>query len=98
MKVKISHELYSLIADNDYIKEVHFTKTGAHYFNVNELKVDGVGTGKFYGWLKLEQVFSHEENHRKYYKMVNVANPPALIVQTLSRDEILKTYQLQEQL
>jgi hypothetical protein len=96
-KIKISDELYNLIADNTYIQQVFFTKSGAHYLNVHELKKDGKGTGKFYGHLKLEQVFSHEEANRKYYKMVQVANPPALIVETLNRDQILKLYPLQEE-
>ncbi|HLX54992.1 MAG TPA: hypothetical protein VKR58_13690 [Aquella sp.] len=96
IKSKISDELYNLISDNDYIKEVHFTKANQHYLNVHELKVNGVGTGKFYGYLKLEQVYSHSEGERKFYKMVQVANPPVLIVETVSRDQILKFYWLQE--
>jgi DNA-binding ferritin-like protein len=48
-KVRISDELYNLISDNDYIKEVHFTASGDHFFNVHELQENKRGTGKFYG-------------------------------------------------
>lgn len=93
--LKISEELHDTVDQLDHIKEVYFTKTGAHYFNQHELKEGNKGTGKFYGSLLMEQKFTHSEGDRKFYKMVNKANPVALIVKTLTREEIFALYDKQ---
>jgi hypothetical protein len=79
---------------NENIEEIHFTKTGAHYFNVHELMTEnGKKTGKFYGWLKTEvkevMIKDPRGKAKPTLKLINVENPIALIVETLQRDEVL---------
>lgn len=79
---------------NENIDEVHFTKTGAHFFNKHELFDErGKKTGKFYGWLKTQVkeiiVKDGQGKEKGVLKLVNIANPIAEIVETLTRDEVL---------
>lgn len=79
---------------NENIEQVHFTKSGAHFFNVHELANErGKKTGKFYGWLKTEVkeiiVKDAQGKEKGVLKLVCIANPIAEIAETLTRDEVL---------
>ena len=76
-------DLQNTLRSNKHITEVHFTATGEHYLNKYPLD------GKEYGMLKNEQVFAKIVGERKFFKLQSVATPESLIVQTLSRGEIL---------
>ena len=82
-------ELQHTLRTNKHIEEVHFTGTGDHYFNTHELVTKGKATGKFYGHLKTNHEVSKIVGERKFFKLVSVENPEALIVESLTRDEVL---------
>lgn len=82
-KMKISFDLFDTVDQNEHIQEVYFTKDNQHFFNFHELK------GKKYGSLKTEKVFSHSVGDRKFFKMVQVENKNTLIVETMTREEVL---------
>lgn len=91
--IKISPELYDTVLENAHIEEVHFSADNKHYFNIHELLDirSKRGTGKYYGYLKVEQKsVGVDASNRPIFKMVQVANPEALIVKTLTRSEILE--------
>lgn len=101
----ISQDLHNTVKRGEHIEEVYFTEQGDHYFTKHELvervEVKRNGnvsfadkkTGKFYGSLKVEAktevaiARNGATNTRTY--MAGIANPDALIVLTLSRDEVL---------
>lgn len=91
-KIKISFELWDTVDQNEHIQEVHFTKDNQHFFNKHPL----TETGKTYGFLKVQQVFSHSVGDKKFYKMKQIANPPTEITETLSRKEILSMIPVDE--
>lgn len=82
--MKISYELYDTVEQNEHIQEVYFTKDNTHFLNKHELE------GKFYGRLKVKQVLSHSVGDKKFFKMETIHTPETLIVETLSRKDILK--------
>jgi hypothetical protein len=86
---KISQELRETVAAHPHISEVHFTKSGAHYFNVHEYKGEK-GKGKKYGRMSLKAIHVGNEGDRKLYKNKAVPVESEEIVETLGRDIILK--------
>lgn len=86
-------DLQATLEECLHIEEVYFTDKGDHYFNVHELmqagKKGNVGTGKFYGSFKLEDVVYKTVGERKYYRKTKVHTPHTLITTTLTREEIL---------
>lgn len=76
-------ELQSTLEACEWIKEVHFTKDGNHYFNLHKL------AGKSYGFLRTKQEVAEVRGERKIYKHKSVHTPEAEITQTLSREEVL---------
>lgn len=90
IKSKISEELKATIAAHPHIQDVHFTATGEHFFNTHEHKEKGAKAAKTYGRLKLEAVHVGNEGDRKIYKNQNVPVPETEIVETVSREDILK--------
>lgn len=66
------------------LQEVHFTKTGDHYFEAHEHE------GKKYGHLNLEPRTFSQPDGAKYQKLVHTSAVDAEIVETLSRDEVLE--------
>jgi membrane protein involved in colicin uptake len=91
MARKISKELQDTVKANPHIQDVHFTAKGEHFFDFHELKEKGSGkvVGK-YARLGLEAVHVRNEGDRKIYKNQNVPLEDYKIVETLSREEILK--------
>lgn len=81
--MKISFDLYDTVEQSEHLSEVFFTKDNRHYFNRHELN------GKYYGFLKLEQVKTHAVGDKQFFKMKPVANPETEIVETMTREEIL---------
>lgn len=111
-KIKeVSQDLHDTLESADHIENVHFTKTGDHYFNVHEYverikSKDGTGysnrkTGRFFGHL-LTEVVEETVNLKggaidKQLKVRLTANPKCEIVETLTREEVLAlpTYELE---
>jgi hypothetical protein len=92
---QITQDLHNTLQNSPGIKKVHFNSEGSHYFNVFELKNDqGNGTGDFYGGLKTEvreiSIRDVRGKETQAMRMMNIANPKTLIVETLTREEALK--------
>ena len=83
-------ELQDTMERCPHIEEVHFTAAGDHFFDAHELVIKGKPTGKKYGWLKVNPVLKKVIGERRIFKMEHVANPDALIVESLNRDEVLE--------
>ena len=82
-------DLQNTLITHDHIEEVHFTKNGNHYFQAYDLlDENGKKTGKRYGSLGFDYVNDPKSKENKS-KKINVANPAAEIVETLSREEAL---------
>jgi hypothetical protein len=45
----------------------------------------------------MKHVFSHISGAQKIYKIAQVENPPMLIVASLTREQVIKTYEEQEE-
>lgn len=88
---KISQELKETVATHPHIEEVHFAKSGAHYFHVHEYKGDkgDKKNGKKYGRLSLQAVHVGNEGDRKIYKNRSVPVDAEEIVETIGREGIL---------
>jgi hypothetical protein len=89
-------ELQNTLQQFTHIEEVHFTAKGDHFFNVHEfLEVNRAGknmgkaTGKFYGRFKIEDHEYKRVGERRFYRKVRVHTPEALIIEKLSREEVL---------
>jgi hypothetical protein len=82
-------ELQQTLITCKHIEEVYFTETGEHFFSKHELVDKGKKTGKFYGRLSVEYQEYKTDGTRKYFKPVSIHTPEALIVETLSREEVL---------
>ncbi len=92
---EISEDLYNTLRKSPALKKVHFNSEGHHFFNVFELKdEEGNSTGELYGGLKSEvrEVTIRDTRGKETtaMKVVNIANPRTLIVESLSREEALK--------
>lgn len=90
-------DLQATLREYPHIEEIHFTESGDHFFNVHELtevnkagKQVGKGTGKRYGRFKLEDFCYKTVGERKFYKKVRVHTPETMIVETLTREQVLE--------
>jgi|SRR5579862_534533 len=95
-KIKaITEDLRNTLLTNKSIKKIHFNEIGQHFFNVHELlDEEGEKTGELYGGLKSEIRETTVKDGRgkttTKLKLVGVANPASLIVETLTRAEALE--------
>lgn len=80
----ISTELKETVAKMPHIKQVHFTAKGDHYLVVHETK------GKKYGRHNIDQVKAGTQGDRTLYKNKSVPVAETMIVETLTREQILK--------
>jgi hypothetical protein len=81
-------ELQETLVNNDHIQNVHFAANGDHYFMKHELVKKGKQTDKFYGYLGLQ--YEPTAKDPKLFKPVHVEIPKTEIVETLSREDVLK--------
>src|SRR5690242_2603330 len=88
MARKVSEDLQRTVKANPHIQEVHFTKSGQHFFNAHDYKEKGQVKGK-YGRLGVEAVHVRNEGDRKIYKNEFVPLEEYKIVETLTREEVL---------
>lgn len=91
---EIHPDLRATLEQGENLEQVHFTKTGAHYFNVHEyVEQGGKKTGRLFGFLhtKVVEVATKDSrgNTKSTLKLVTVPNPKAEIVETLTREEVL---------
>lgn len=82
-------ELQDTLETNPHIETVYFTAAGEHYFTAHELLNKGKGTGKFYGYLKVQPVLHKTVGERRIYKQQSVATPNTFISKEMTRDEVL---------
>lgn len=83
-------ELKETLAICSHIEKVFFTATGDHFFTAHELLEKGEGTGKLYGYQKVKPVLQKVIGERRIYKHESVHTPNTLIMETLTRMEILE--------
>lgn len=88
--MKVSFDLWDTIDQSPHIEEVYFSRDNKHFFNKHELD------GKYYGFLKVQQVKSHSVGDKQYFKLKKVANPATEIVETMTREEILDSVPMEE--
>ena len=92
---EIHPDLRNTLELNEHIEQVHFTKTGAHFFNVHEyVNEKGQKSGKLYGYLLTEvrevAVKGDRGKDTTMLKLVTMPNPKTEIAYTLTRDEVLE--------
>lgn len=79
-------ELQYTLEVSPWIKEVHFTENGTHYFQKHKLK------DKYYGFLRTkaeQKVVLRDGAELKVTKHNPVDTPEAEIKKTMTRDEVL---------
>lgn len=94
--ITITKELQETVRANSHVSKVYFDAKGRHYFNVHELPFDAkadkdkIKMGIFgSGVYSHNQVIPGKTNIEKLTEVISSGDPDTLIVETMTRDEVL---------